>query len=107
MKKLDEIMELMTDEMADFKEAVLQLEKHSKELENMSIPITTEALDKHLKDFLKDQEEENQLKIDILKKINGKLQGAVLIPKYILLLFGSIIIILLCLLMYFIFHQHL
>ena len=103
MKKPDEIMELMTDEMADFKAAILQLKEYSKELENMSIPITTEALDKQLQDFLKGQEEENQLKIDILKKINGKLQGAVLIPKYILLLFGGIIIILLCLLMYFIF----
>ena len=103
MKKLDEIMELMTDEMADFKESVLQLKEHSKELQNMSIPISTETLDRHLKNFLKDQEEENQLKIDILKEINGKLQGAVLIPKYILVLFGSIIIILLFLLMYFIF----
>ena len=45
MKKLDEIMELMTDEMADFKESVLQLKEHSKELQNLSIPITTEALE--------------------------------------------------------------
>ena len=45
MKKLDEIMELMTDEMADFKESVLQLKEYSKELQNMSIPITTEALE--------------------------------------------------------------
>ncbi len=104
MKKLDEIMELMTDEMADFKAAILQLKEHSKELQNMSIPISTEALEKHLKDFLKGQEEENQLKINTLKEINGKLQGAALIPRYILVLFGSIIIILLFLLMYFIFH---
>jgi len=103
MKKLDEIMELMTDEMADFKESVLQLKKHSKEFQNMSIPITTEAFEKHLKIFLKDQEEENQLKIDILKEINRKLQATVIIPKYILVLFGSIIIILLFLLMYSIF----
>ncbi|QYA24989.1 hypothetical protein G3I01_05510 [Gramella sp. MT6] len=103
MKKLDEIMELMTDEMTDFKAAILQLKEYSKELENMSIPITTEVLDKHLNDFLKDQKEENDLKIDTLKEINGKLQGAILIPKYILLLFGGIIIILLFLLMYFIF----
>jgi len=103
MKKLDEIMELMADEMADFKVAILQLKEHYKKLQNMSIPITTEALEKHLKDFLKDQEEENQLKIDILKEINGKLKGSVLIPKYILVLFGSIIITLLFLLMYFIF----
>ena len=107
MKKLDEIMEVMTDEMADFKESVLQLKEYSKELENMSIPITTEVLDKHLKDFLKDQEEENQLKLNILKEIKRKLQGAVLIPKYILVLFGSIIIIMLLLLVFLIFHNNL
>ena len=52
MKKLDEIMELMTDEMADFKESIFQLKEHSKELQNLSIPITTEALEKKLNTFL-------------------------------------------------------
>ena len=48
MKKLDEIMELMADEMADFKKSLLQLQKISDELQNHSIPINTEVLEKHL-----------------------------------------------------------
>ncbi len=53
MKKLDEIMELMTDEMADFKTSVLKLQLISKQLFDLSIPITTEAMEKSLNTFLK------------------------------------------------------
>jgi hypothetical protein len=62
MKKLDEIMELMTDEMEDFKVAILKIEQLSKQLCDLSIPISTEALEKNLNIFLEKQEEENRLK---------------------------------------------
>ena len=62
MKKLDEIMELMTDEMADFKVAILKLELLSKQISTLSIPISTEALDNNLNTFLEKQEKENRLK---------------------------------------------
>jgi len=101
MKKLDEIMELMTDEMDDFKESVLQLKVHAKELQNMSIPITTEALEKNLNAFLEKQEEESQLKDDMLKSIDQKLKQAKLIPKCLLVLFGILGILMLGLLGYF------
>ena len=38
MKKLDEIMELMADEMADFKAAVLKLKELSKEIRRPEHP---------------------------------------------------------------------
>jgi len=101
MKKLDEIMELMTDEMADFKESVLQLKEHSKELNNMSIPITTEALEKNLNTFLEKQEEESRLKDDVLKSIDQKLKHSMLMPRYILIIFGILGIVSLGLLGYF------
>tara|TARA_R100000935_G_scaffold57971_1_gene93386 strand:+ start:180 stop:629 length:450 start_codon:yes stop_codon:yes gene_type:complete len=88
MKKLDEIMELMTEEMADFKAAILKLELLSKQLFNLSIPITTEALEKNLNIFLEKQEEENRLKEEVLKEIERKLKHARIIPNYILILFG-------------------
>ncbi|WP_026838205.1 DUF6730 family protein [Gillisia sp. JM1] len=87
MKKLDEIMELMTDEMADFKTAILKLELLSKQLFNLSIPISTEALEKSLNIFLEKQEEENRLKDEVLKDIEKKLKHARLIPNYLLILF--------------------
>jgi len=101
MKKLDEIMELMTDEMADFKLAILQLKEYSKTLQNMSIPITTEALEKNLNTFLEKQEEKNRLKDDVLKSIDEKLKHARLFPSYLLILFGILGILSLGLLGYF------
>lgn len=90
MKKLDEIMELMADEMADFKTAVLQLQLLSKQLTKLSVPISTEALEKNLNQFLKRQELESQARDEILKSINQKLKNARIIPNYLLILFGAL-----------------
>jgi len=88
MKKLDEIMELMADEMVDFKTAVLELQKRSEQLAEMSIPISTEALEKDLNSFLQKQEAENKRSDEILQGIDRKLKNARLLPNYLLLLFG-------------------
>ncbi len=103
MKKLDEIMELMADEMADFKNALLDLRTLKNELDEKSIPISTEALDNHLQSFLKKQEEIQEYQADVLKGIDQKLKKAIHIPKYILILFGSALLILICLNGYLIF----
>ncbi len=101
MKKLDEIMELMTDEMADFKAAIIKLEEHSKQLSTLSIPISTEAFEKNLNIFLGQQEKENNLKDQVLKEIDKKLKYARIIPNYLLILVCSLGIVLLSLLGYF------
>ena len=101
MKKLDEIMELMTDEMADFKTAILKLQLLSKQLGDLSIPISTETIEKNLNTFLEKQESENQLKDDMLKSIDKKLKRARLMPNYILYIFGILGILALGLLGYF------
>tara|TARA_R110002020_G_scaffold468983_1_gene693642 strand:- start:281 stop:739 length:459 start_codon:yes stop_codon:yes gene_type:complete len=88
MKKLDEIMELMADEMKDFKTAVLELQKLSEQLEKMSIPISTEALEKNLNTFLQKQELEKEKTDEILKEIDRKLKRARIIPNYLLILLG-------------------
>jgi len=88
MKKLDEIMELMADEMADFKTTILELQRLSEKLFNLSIPITTEALEKTLNSFLQKQEAEKEKINEILQGIDRKLKHARLIPNYLLILFG-------------------
>ena len=103
MKKLDEIMELMADEMADFKTSLEKLEALSKELNEMSIPISTAAIDENLQSFLQKQEEDNELKNELLRDINIQLERANLIPTYILVLFGSILVLLISGLGYFIY----
>ncbi|SKB30501.1 hypothetical protein SAMN05660776_0233 [Salegentibacter holothuriorum] len=88
MKKLDEIMELMADEMKDFKTAVLELQKLSGQLVKMSIPISTAALEKNLNTFLQKQELEKEKTDEILKEIDRKLKRARIIPNYLLILLG-------------------
>jgi DNA polymerase III delta prime subunit len=88
MKKLDEIMELMADEMKDFKTAVLELQKLSDQLVKLSIPISTEALEKSLNTFLQKQEAGKEITDEILKDIDRKLKHARIIPNYLLILFG-------------------
>jgi hypothetical protein len=101
MKKLDEIMELMADEMADFKAAVLELQKLSKQLVTMSIPISTNALENNLSIFLKKQEAEKEITDEILKEIDRKFKRARIIPNYLLILFGVLGILALGLVGYF------
>lgn len=88
MKKLDEIMELMADEIADFKTAILKLQLLSRQIFDLSIPISTEALEKNLNIFLQKQEAESQERDEILKKIDKKLNQARIIPNYLLILFA-------------------
>ncbi len=94
MKKLDEIMELMADEMADFKVSILKLELLSEKLNEMSIPISTAAIDENLQSFLQKQEEANELKNELLRDINDKLEHASLIPNYVFIWYASILVLL-------------
>lgn len=103
MKKLDEIMELMADEMADFKVSILKLELLSKELNERSIPISTAAIDENLKSFLQKQEEANELKNELFRDINDKLERASLIPNYVFVWYASILVLLIFGLGYFIY----
>ncbi len=103
MKKLDEIMELMADEMADFKTSLEKLEALSKELNETSISISTAVIDENLKSFLQKQEEANELKNELLRDINDKLEHASLIPKYVFVWYAGILVLLISGLGYFIY----
>lgn len=83
-------MELMADEMHDFKIAVLRLQALSGQLSELSIPISTEALEKSLNAFLKKQELESQERDEILKSIDQKLKNARIIPDYLLILSAAL-----------------
>lgn len=88
MKKLDEIMELMTDEMADFKTSLIALERLSRQLIDLSIPISTEALEKSMDIFLKKLDAENRERNEILEGIDKKCKNARIVPNYLLIIFG-------------------
>ena len=94
-------MELMADEMADFKTTVLQLQVLSGQLTELSIPISTEALEKNLNAFLKKQESESQERDEILRSIDQKLKNARIIPDYLLILSAAVGVLALGLIGYF------
>lgn len=100
MKKLDEIMELMADEMQDFQNGLLQMKKMTDELSARSIPITTEVMEKQLKFFFQQQQEKEAIAAERLIAIDDKLNKAYILPKNIGIIFGIFLILLISLIGY-------
>ncbi|WP_423819969.1 DUF6730 family protein [Salinimicrobium sp. TIG7-5_MAKvit] len=100
MKKIDEIMELMTDEIQDFQVALLQLRKMTNELQSHSIPISTEVMEKQLKFFFQQQQEKEVLAAERLTAIDVKIKNAYILPKNLGMMFGSFLILLISLIGY-------
>ncbi len=92
MKKLDEIMELLTDEINGFQNSIKKLEDLSKGLNK--VKVDTSKLEYHLKEHLRHQEKVQLLNKRTLNDIDKKLKRAKLIPKWLLVLFLSVSIIL-------------
>ncbi|NJY62105.1 hypothetical protein HC174_04965 [Salinimicrobium sp. CDJ15-81-2] len=100
MKKLDEIMELMADEMQDFQNGLLQMKKMTDELNMRSIPISTEVMEKQLKFFFQQQQEKEALAAERLQSIDHKLKNAYILPKNLGMIFGSLLIVIISLIGY-------
>ena len=100
MKKLDEIMELMADEMQDFENGLLQLKKINDELQSRSIPISTEVMEKHLNSFFQKQQEREALAAEKLNAIEEKLKNAYILPKNLGVIVGGILILLISIIGY-------
>ena len=100
MKKLDEIMELMADEMKDFETGLLQFKKMTDELQNRSIPISTEVMEKSLDFFFQKQQEKDALAAERLNAIDEKLRKAYILTKDLGIIFGSLFVLLITLIGY-------
>ena len=100
MKKLDEIMELMADEMQDFQVGLLQLKKMTNELQNRSIPISTEVMEEQLNFFFQKQQKKEAVVAAKLTAIDEKLKNAYILPKSLGIIFGSFLILLISLIGY-------
>ena len=88
MKKLDDIMELLTDEINGFHNSIKKLEDLSKGLNE--VKVDTSKLEYDLKEHLRHQERVQSLNKRTLDDINKKLKRAKLIPKWLLVLFLSV-----------------
>lgn len=94
MKKIDEIMELLTEEINDFHKSIEKLEGLSKNLNEIKVKADTSTMEYHLKEHLRAQERVESQNQRTLKELNQKLKGVKLIPKWLLGLFLSVIIML-------------
>ena len=92
MKKMDDIMELLTNEINGFQNSIKKLEGLSKGLNE--VKVDTSKLEYHLKEHLRRQERIQSLNKVTYNDINKKLKRAKLIPKWLLVLFLSLLIIL-------------
>ena len=91
MKKLDDIMELLTDEINGFQNSIKKLERLSKGLSE--VKVDTSKLEYLLKEHLRNQKSIQSQNTRTLNDINRKLKRAKLIPKWLLVLFLSALII--------------
>ena len=94
MKKIHEIMELLTDEINGFQKSIEKLEDLSKSLNGVKVKADTSNMEYHLKEHLRKQERVESQNQQALKELNQKLKGVKLIPKWLLVLFLSAVIIL-------------
>ncbi|WP_394973997.1 DUF6730 family protein [uncultured Croceitalea sp.] len=94
MKRMDEIMELLTDEINGFQKSIEKLEGLSKNLNEVKVKADTSNMEYHLKEHLRDQERVRSQNQRTLNEIDQKLKLAKLIPKWLLVLVLSIILIL-------------
>lgn len=84
MKKLDDIMELLTDEIYGFQNSIKKLEGLSKGLNE--VKVDTSKLEYHLKEHLGHQERIQSHNNRTLNDINKKLKRAKLFPQWLLVL---------------------
>nr|WP_299168825.1 DUF6730 family protein [uncultured Allomuricauda sp.] len=94
MKKMDEIMELLTDEINGFQKSIEKLEGLSKDLKEVKVKADTSNMEYHIKEHLRKQEGILYQSQGTLNEINKKLKRTKLIPKWLLALFLSTLLML-------------
>lgn len=94
MKRMDEIMELLTEEINDFHKSIEKLEGLSKNLNEIKVKADTSNMEYYLKEHLRKQERIQSQNQRTLKELNQKLKRSKLVPKWLLVLFLSVLMML-------------
>ena len=87
MAKLDEITELLTEELEGFKKAVQQMEGIAEELNRSQVRRETSKISEKVSRLRENQGLHFQTQEIIVDRLNRKVSGAKLIPKWLLGLF--------------------
>lgn len=80
-KKLDEVMELLSDELDGFKKAVDRLERLTQNVENISIKPDTTGIEHMLREHLASQKNKIAQLNDSVHNIGQRVSKASLVPK--------------------------
>lgn len=82
MKKIDEIMELLTEEISGFNASLSKLEELSKNLNNLKIQADASNIEFYIKDFLKSQKRTLDFYTKQLDEIHEKIGKGSIRPKW-------------------------
>ncbi len=88
MKKLEEMMELLTDELAGFDNSVKKLETLCKNLDTIKVKADSSNIEYHLKDFLKEQEQRMKQLEKQLYEQQARIETSRGLPKWLLTLYA-------------------
>lgn len=89
-KKLDEVMELLTDELDGFNMSINRLERLAKNVENIKIEPNTSEIERMLLEHLELQKQNNLKLQESVQNIEGRIAKTRLVPKVQLRLHYSI-----------------
>ncbi|MDP5232057.1 MAG: hypothetical protein NWQ38_16805 [Cellulophaga sp.] len=104
-KKLDEVMELLSDELDGFNKSIDKLEKLTQNTENIKIKADTSNVEYLLKEHLRTEKERNGRLQEVIQNMAKQLSKSSVIPKVQLWIHYTIYFISLIIIGYLIFNQ--
>lgn len=104
MKKMDEIMELLTEEIDGFNRSIDKLEELSKKIGDISVKVDSTNIEYHIKDFLRQQERAMATYKERTEETERVIKLATLTPKWIIAMYWVALSIITLTLGYFGYH---
>lgn len=93
MKKMEEIMELLTEEIEGFNRSIKKLENLSKNLQNLKVKADSSSIKYLLKEHLKDERRSLERYKDVIKEMDKKLKAARLTPDWLAAFFCIAVVV--------------
>ncbi len=104
MKKMEEMMELLTDEIEGFHKSISKLEALSKNFKDLKLKVDTSSIEHNVKGFLKEQKKAITVYKEKTREIKQGLKSARIIPNWLAILSCIVISIQVLSLSYFGYH---
>jgi hypothetical protein len=80
-KKLDEVMELLTDELDGFNKSIIRLEKLTQNVENIKVMPDTSEIERLLREHLNSEKVNTERLQESVQDIRSQISKARLVPK--------------------------